>query len=159
MASLQGDGEAERRLEASRLSARDPAPLHPVGRGSCWERGEVSGVAVSFKKKRRQASLKCEGSSGVCSSDLDEMAGAGGGGRGTPGGLERQVLLSPVHGAVNVEWHRSKVTVKPKEGWKPRVYRLEILPGFTQSGGGRVGKEGKFRGSPYHLKKKDGKRV
>ena len=60
---------------------------------------------------------------------VDEMAG--GGGRGVPGGLERQVLLSPVHGAVNVEWHRTKVTVKPKEGWKPRVYRLEILPGFT----------------------------
>ena len=63
---------------------------------------------------------------------IDEMEG--GGGRGNRGGalsgLERQVMLSPVHGDVNVSWHRSKVTVKPKEGWKKRVYRLEILPGF-----------------------------
>ncbi len=34
-------------------------------------------------------------------------------------------------GPVNVSWHRSRITVKPKEGWKRRVYRLEILPGFT----------------------------
>jgi len=65
---------------------------------------------------------------------IDEMAGGGGGGGGRGGGgvagLERQVLLSPVHGDVKVSWHRTKVTVKPKEGWKRRVYRLEILPGF-----------------------------
>ena len=61
---------------------------------------------------------------------IDEMAGSGGRG-GTLSGLERQVLLSPVHGGVKVGWHRTKVTVKPKEGWKKRVYRLEILPGFV----------------------------
>ena len=60
---------------------------------------------------------------------VDEMAT--GGGRGAVGGLERQVLLSPVAGPVRVEWHRTTVTVKPKEGWKRRVYRLEILPGFV----------------------------
>jgi len=32
---------------------------------------------------------------------------------------------------VKVGWHRSSVSIKPKEGWKRRVYRLEILPGFT----------------------------
>ena len=57
---------------------------------------------------------------------VDEMASGG-----PTGGLAKQVLLSPVAGPVNVSWHRSSVTVKPKEGWKPRVYRLEILPGFT----------------------------
>ena len=62
---------------------------------------------------------------------IDEMAGGGGGGRGAVAGLERQVLLSPVHGGVKVSWHRTKVTVKPKEGWKKRVYRLDILPGFV----------------------------
>jgi len=31
---------------------------------------------------------------------------------------------------VKVNWHRSSVSIKPKEGWKRRVYRLEILPGF-----------------------------
>ncbi|HEY6091676.1 MAG TPA: hypothetical protein VIV83_06765, partial [Gemmatimonadales bacterium] len=32
---------------------------------------------------------------------------------------------------VRVDWHRSRVSVKPKEGWKTRVYRMEILPGFV----------------------------
>jgi Big-like domain-containing protein len=60
---------------------------------------------------------------------VEEMASTGG--RGTAGGLASQVLLSPVAGAVKVSWHRTRVTVKPKEGWKRRVYRLEILPGFV----------------------------
>jgi hypothetical protein len=60
---------------------------------------------------------------------IDEMEG--GGGAGTIGGLAKLVLLSPVAGAVKVGWHRSRVTIKPKEGWKRRVYRLEILPGFA----------------------------
>ena len=59
---------------------------------------------------------------------VDEVSTGGGGGAG--GGLERQVLLSPVRGTVKVGWHRTRVSVKPREGWKRRVYRLEILPGF-----------------------------
>jgi hypothetical protein len=58
---------------------------------------------------------------------VEEMSTGGGAG----GGLERQVLLSPVRGTVKVAWHRNRVTVKPREGWKRRVYRLEILPGFV----------------------------
>ncbi|MGH7520749.1 MAG: Ig-like domain-containing protein [Gemmatimonadales bacterium] len=54
-----------------------------------------------------------------------------GGGRGGVGGLAQHILLSPVAGPVKVSWHRTRVTVKPKEGWKRRVYRLEILPGFV----------------------------
>ena len=57
---------------------------------------------------------------------VEEMATGGGAG----GGLERQVLLSPVLGTVKVGWHRNRVSVKPREGWKRRVYRLEIFPGF-----------------------------
>ena len=57
---------------------------------------------------------------------VDEMPSTG-----AVGGLSAQVLLSPVAGPVKVSWHRSRVTVKPKEGWKRRVYRLEILPGFV----------------------------
>jgi hypothetical protein len=60
---------------------------------------------------------------------IDEMP-SGGGATTRGSGLERQVLLSPVAGPVRVGWHRTNVTVKPKEGWKRRVYRLEILPGF-----------------------------
>jgi len=56
--------------------------------------------------------------------------GRGSGGGGEVGGLAPQVLLSPVAGPVKVGWHRSRITVKPKEGWKRRVYRVEVLPGF-----------------------------
>src|SRR2546426_3779372 len=58
---------------------------------------------------------------------IDEMAGGGGSGGG--GGLDQLVLLSPVAGAVKVNWHRSSVSIKPKEGWKRRAYRLEDVPG------------------------------
>jgi len=58
---------------------------------------------------------------------IDEMPGSGGGGSGS---LARQILLSPVAGNVKVTWHRSSISVKPREGWKPRVYRLEVLPGI-----------------------------
>ncbi len=59
---------------------------------------------------------------------IEEMAGSGGAGLSP---LAKQVLLSPVAGEVKVSWHRTRVTIKPKEGWKKRAYRLEILPGFT----------------------------
>jgi hypothetical protein len=62
---------------------------------------------------------------------IDEMSTGGGRGATRAGGLESQVLLSPVSGLVRVSWHRTNITVKPKEGWKSRVYRLEILPGFV----------------------------
>ena len=63
---------------------------------------------------------------------IDEQPGStGGGGGGIGSGLESEVLLSPAKGGVRVGWHRSRVTVKPREGWKKRVYRLEILPGFV----------------------------
>ena len=61
---------------------------------------------------------------------VDEQASSGGG-ASAMSGLEKQILLSPVRGPVKVSWRRSRVTVHPREGWKKRVYRLEILPGFT----------------------------
>jgi len=42
------------------------------------------------------------------------------------------VILSPARGLVTVSWHRDRIEVKPKEGFRPgRVYRLEILPVLT----------------------------
>lgn len=62
---------------------------------------------------------------------VEEQSGGGRGSGEAPAGLAQQVLLSPVAGALNVSWHRTRVTIKPKEGWKRRVYRLEVLPGFS----------------------------
>ena len=63
---------------------------------------------------------------------IDEMASGGGGGGAGLSGLARQVILSPVVGEVHVDWGRTRIRVKPNEGWKPgRVYHLELLPGIV----------------------------
>ncbi len=52
-------------------------------------------------------------------------------GTGT-GELERLVILSPTTRVPDVKWRRSRITVKPDEGWqRDRVYRVELLPGVT----------------------------
>jgi len=62
---------------------------------------------------------------------IDEMGGSSGAGAGITG-LAKQVVLSPVHGEVSVTWGRTRIRVKPKEGWKPgRVYHLELFPGIV----------------------------
>lgn len=44
--------------------------------------------------------------------------------------LERLIILSPSDNVPNIGWHRSWLSVKPKEGWRPnRVYRIQLLPG------------------------------
>lgn len=65
---------------------------------------------------------------------FDEVISEGGTpnqGTGT-GDLEKLVILSPTTRVPDVTWHRSRITVRPKEGWRPnRVYRVELLPGIT----------------------------
>ena len=65
---------------------------------------------------------------------FDEVISEGGTpnqGEGT-GGLERLVILSPTSRVPEVSWRRSRITVRPREGWRPnRVYRVELLPGVT----------------------------
>ena len=52
-------------------------------------------------------------------------------GSGT-GDLERLVLLSPTSKVPVVQWHRSRISVRPREGWAPnRVYRVQLLPGVS----------------------------
>lgn len=57
------------------------------------------------------------------------------------GDLERLVLLSPSkpHEVPRVEWHRSRISVRPRDGWRPNtVYRIELAPGLRDlSDGGR----------------------
>ena len=46
------------------------------------------------------------------------------------GDLEKLVILSPTEQVPKVRWKRSRVTVRPAEGWQPnRVYRIQLLPG------------------------------
>jgi hypothetical protein len=48
------------------------------------------------------------------------------------GDLERMVIVSPAAGIPKVGWERSRITVRPKDGWRPNtVYRVELLPGVT----------------------------
>ena len=65
---------------------------------------------------------------------FDEVVSEGGSpnqGTGT-GDLEKLVILSPTTRVPDVTWRRSRITVRPKEGWRPnRVYRVELLPGIT----------------------------
>jgi hypothetical protein len=51
-------------------------------------------------------------------------------GTGT-GDLEKLILLSPSRGVPIVHWKRDRITVHPREGWRPnRVYRVQLLPGI-----------------------------
>ncbi len=48
------------------------------------------------------------------------------------GDLEKLILLSPSSKVPVIHWHRNRITVHPREGWKPnRVYRVELLPGLA----------------------------
>jgi hypothetical protein len=71
---------------------------------------------------------------GAAEFQFDEVISEGGTpnrGEGT-GGLERLVILSPSNRVPEVSWRRSRITVRPREGWRPnRVYRVELLPGVA----------------------------
>jgi hypothetical protein len=48
------------------------------------------------------------------------------------GDLERLVVLSPSNEVPKVRWRRSRITVRPKEGWRPNTaYRVELLGGVA----------------------------
>lgn len=46
------------------------------------------------------------------------------------GDLERLVVLSPAEAVPVVRWRRDRITVHPREGWRPNtVYRVELMAG------------------------------
>ncbi|GBD33592.1 MAG: hypothetical protein KatS3mg081_0729 [Gemmatimonadales bacterium] len=48
------------------------------------------------------------------------------------GGLERLLRLAPVKQPPDIDWKRTAVAIKPKEGWRSGiVYHLRILPGIS----------------------------
>lgn len=66
--------------------------------------------------------------------EFDEVISEGGSpnqGTGT-GDLEKLVILSPTTEVPKVRWRRTRITVRPDEGWEQdRVYRVQLLPGVT----------------------------
>lgn len=83
---------------------------------------------------RPESSAVLRAFKGVAEFQFDEVISEGGApnrGEGT-GGLEKLVILSPTTRVPEVSWKRTRITVRPKEGWRPnRVYRIQLLPGVT----------------------------
>lgn len=58
------------------------------------------------------------------------------------GGLDGIFLISPRNGAAQVSWRRSKITVRPRNGFRPNTaYRVTMLPGLADLRG-NVRREG-----------------
>ena len=55
------------------------------------------------------------------------------------GDLEKLVILSPSLSVPAVHWRRNRITVEPRDGWRPNtVYRVELLPGLADLSGNRT---------------------
>lgn len=51
---------------------------------------------------------------------------------GPGGGLEALFLVSPRDGSPNVGWHRNRITVRPRKGFRANTaYRVTMLPGLA----------------------------
>ncbi|HEY4304375.1 MAG TPA: Ig-like domain-containing protein [Gemmatimonadaceae bacterium] len=56
--------------------------------------------------------------------------------------LNQLFLVSPQDGFPNVSWHRSRITIRPRKGFRPNTaYRITMLPGLADLRG-NVRKEG-----------------
>jgi carboxypeptidase family protein/Big-like domain-containing protein len=103
------------RMEPPPGGPPDPAPPHLIA-----TRPDSLAVLRNFR--------------GVAEFQFDEVISEGGTanrGEGT-GGLEKLIILSPSTRVPAVSWKRSRITVRPSEGWRSnRVYRIELLPGVT----------------------------
>ena len=61
---------------------------------------------------------------------FDEVVSDRPAGNGT--GLDQLFLISPRTGAPEVSWHRSRITVRPRGGFRPNTaYRITMLPGLA----------------------------
>jgi len=82
-----------------------------------------------------------QGFDGEVEFHFDEVVSEGGApnfGLGT-GDLEKLIVLSPSLAVPQVRWRRTRITVKPREGWRPNtVYRVELLPGVADLSANRT---------------------
>ena len=88
-------------------------------------------VLVSITPESLSVNPGFDGNVNFIFSEVVSEGGSPSQGYGT-GDLEKLVLLSPTNKIPVVQWHRSRVSVRPRDGWKPNtVYRVQLLPGIT----------------------------
>lgn len=88
-------------------------------------------VLVSITPESLSVNPGFDGDVNFIFSEVVSEGGSPSQGFGT-GDLERLVLLSPTNKVPVVQWHRTRISVRPREGWQPnRVYRVQLLPGIT----------------------------
>jgi len=88
-------------------------------------------ILVSITPESLSVHPGFDGSVDFIFSEVVSEGGSPSQGYGT-GDLEKLVLLSPTNKIPVVQWHRSRITVRPREGWRPNtVYRVQLLPGIS----------------------------
>lgn len=88
-------------------------------------------ILVSITPESLSVNPGFDGNVNFIFSEVVSEGGSPSQGYGT-GDLEKLVLLSPTNKIPVVQWHRSRISVRPREGWQPnRVYRVQLLPGIS----------------------------
>ena len=88
-------------------------------------------ILVSITPESLSVNPEFHGDVNFIFSEVVSEGGSPSQGYGT-GDLEKLVLLSPTNKVPVVQWHRSRIAVRPREGWMPnRVYRVQLLPGVS----------------------------
>lgn len=88
-------------------------------------------VLVSITPESLSVNPGFDGNVNFIFSEVVSEGGTPSQGYGT-GDLEKLILLSPTNKVPVVRWHRSRISVRPREGWVPdRVYRVQLLPGIS----------------------------
>jgi len=88
-------------------------------------------ILVSITPESLSVNPGFDGNVNFVFSEVVSEGGSPSQGYGT-GDLEKLVLLSPTNKIPVVQWHRSRISVRPREGWQPnRVYRVQLLPGVS----------------------------
>ena len=88
-------------------------------------------ILVSITPESLSVNPGFDGNVNFIFSEVVSEGGSPSQGYGT-GDLEKLVLLSPTNKIPVVQWHRSRISVRPREGWRPNtVYRVQLLPGIS----------------------------
>ncbi len=88
-------------------------------------------VVFQFDEVINERSAATGGGFGGASGDY--AAGGGGGGSSrSASSLTGIFLISPIAGDIDVSWHRSRIEVRPRKGWRANTtYVVRMLPGIA----------------------------